>query len=301
MSSSESSPINKSSLTDKDWYAIACKIRKQNQELKEKTDQLETVIEEQKNQIKVHVIKNQDQNNLTEEQHQKIETFDIKINNYEDKLTKKNQQYQKQKLIVDDVNSELKKMQQLAAGLERECSLLQDKYNETQHQLKQKEKENKELQTRLQRQQRYNSQYKAALDQYLTASPAIPSDVSSLGIESWAKDQPDNLTENYSINSSSEGENINKEKSELISNSLGQKVDENIVNKSPQNLDNSNLSNQSKKVSVSSILLGNNLSLPPLNKSAKNDKNLEIKTANNSDNNKKKRKQSFLKLPKFGK
>jgi hypothetical protein len=301
MSRSESSPINKSSLTDKDWYAIACKIRKQNQEFKEKTNQLETIIEEQKNQIKVQVIKNQDQNNLIEEQHLKIETLEIKINNYEDKFNKKNLQYQKQKLIFDDINGELKKMQQLAAGLERECSLLQDKYNEIQHQLKQKEKENKELHIRLQRQQRYSSQYKAALDQYLTASPTNPSDVSSLGIKSWAKDQSDNLTENSSIHSSSESQNINKETSELISNSLDDKVDENIVNQSSQNLDNSKLLNQNKKVSVSSILFGNNLSLPPLNKLAKNNNNLGIQTENNSDNKKKKPKQSFLKLPKFDK
>jgi predicted RNase H-like nuclease (RuvC/YqgF family) len=298
MSSSQSSPLNKSSLTDKDWYAIACKIRKQNQEFKEKTAKLETIIEEQKTQIKVQVIKNQDQNNLIEEQHQKIEALDLKITHYEEKIAQKDQQYQKQKSIFDDVNSELKKTQQLAAGLERECSLLQDKYNEIQHQLKQKEKENKELQIRLQRQQRYNTQYKAALDQYLTVSSATSHDVGSLGIESWSKDQPNNLTQ---INLFSEDEKINQENSEVILNNLELKADQDIVNNSSKNSDNSQLLNNNEKSSVSSILLENNLSLPPLNKSEKKDNDLEVKTLDNFKNGEKKARQSFLKLPKFGK
>lgn len=298
MSSSQSSPLNKSSLTDKDWYAIACKIRKQNQEFKEKTVKLETIIEEQKQQIKVQVIKNQDQNILIEEQHQKIKAIDLKIIHYEDKIAQKDQQYQKQKSILDSVNSELKKNQQLAAGLERECSLLQDKYNEIQHQLKQKEKENKELQIRLQRQQRYNTQYKAALDQYLTVSSVTSYDVGSLGIESWSKDQPNDLTQ---INLSSEDQKINQENSEVISNDLAPKVDQDMVNNSSKNSDNSQLLNNNEKSSVSSILLENNLSLPPLNKLEKKDNDLKVKTLDNFKNGKKKARQSFLKLPKFGK
>lgn len=298
MSSSQSSPLNKSSLTDKDWYAIACKIRKQNQEFKEKTTKLETIIEEQKQQIKVQVIKNQDQNNLIGEQNQKIEALDLKIAHYEEKIAQKDQQYQKQKSTFNDVNTELKKTQQLAAGLERECSLLQDKYNEIQHQLKQKEKENKELQIRLQRQQRYNTQYKAALDQYLTVSSITSYDVGSLGIESWSKDQPNNVTQ---INVSSEDEKINQENSEVSSNDLAPKVDQDIVNNSSKNAENSRLLNNHEKSSISSTLLGNNLSLPPLNKTEKKDNDLELKTLDNVKNGRKKPKQSFLKLPKFGK
>lgn len=297
MSSSQSSPLNKSSLTDKDWYAIACKIRKQNQEFKEKTAKLETIIAEQKTQIKVQVIKNQDQNNLIEEQNQKIEALDLKITHYEEKIAQKDQQHQKQKSIFDGVNTELKKTQQLAAGLERECSLLQDKYNEIQHQLKQKEKENKELQIRLQRQQRYNTQYKAALDQYLTVSPVTSYDVGSLGIKSWSKDQLNNLTP---INVSSEDEKINQENSEVIHKDLTPKVDQDIVNNTSKNPDNSQLLNNHEKSSVPSILLGNNLSLPPLNKTEKKDHDLEVKTLDNVKNGRKKAKQSFLKLPKFG-
>lgn len=242
MSSSQSSPINKSSLTDKDWHSIACKIRKQNQELKEKIAQLDNIIAEQKNQLTVQVIKNQDQNQLINEQYQKIKESDIKIN-------QKNQQYEKQKTTFDTVNTELKKTQQLAAGLERECSLLQDKYNETQHQLKQKEKENKELQTRLQRQQRYNIQLKTSLDQYLTSSSVNPSDVGSLGIESWSKDKS-----NYSIpvlsidlSSDSEMQNPNQEDSGIILNNLKEQNEEKIIDDIPQKVEKFELLKESKK------------------------------------------------------
>jgi chromosome segregation ATPase len=269
MNSSQSSPIPKPSLTNMDWYAIACKIRKQNQELKEKTVQLEKIIEEQKNQMKVPVIKNQE--------------------------------YQKQKSVIESLNSELKKNQQLAAGLERECSLLQDKYNEIQHQLKQTEKENKELQIRLQRQQRYNIQYKAALDQYLTVSSPTSPDVESLRIESWSEDRPHSPIQNPSINLSSEDKNINQENPELVFNNLSQKTDEDIVYDLPKNLDNSQSLNEGIKPSISSILSIKNLSLPPLNKSEKTDNNLEVKNSDHSDNSKQKSRQSFLKLPKFGK
>ncbi|MBL1209547.1 hypothetical protein [Geminocystis sp. GBBB08] len=296
MSSSPSSPLNKPSLTDKDWYSIACKIRKQNQELKEKKVELETTIEEQKKQIKVQVIKNQDQNNLIDTQNQKVQELELKIKKYEDKINQKNEQNQKQKLMIDSLNNELKKTQQLAGGLERECSLLQDKYNQIEHQLKQKEKENKELQVRLQRQQRYNVQYKAALDQYLTVSSTPPSDVSSLRIQSWAKDKPDNSTENMPIDLSNENLPINKEDPSIIKN-LGKKNNEKLENNSSKNEEYQTPFKENLISTTSTILSQNNLSLPPLNKSAKTDNNLEEK---NSDKNKQQSRQSFLKLPKIG-
>lgn len=287
MSSPQSSPINKSSVTDKDWYAIACKIRKQNQELKEKNTELEKLILEQKNQIKIQVINNQ--------RHiQKIEELEVKNNH-------KNYLYEKQKVTTETINNELKKTQQLAAGLERECSLLQDNYNDIQHQLKQKEKENKELQTRLQRQQRYNIQLKTALDQYLNSSSINPSDVSSLGIESWSTDKSNNVASSWSIDESLEREtiNVNQENSEVILNNLNQTNDQKNVNEITEKINSFDLKNNEKS-NVTSIRLDNNLTLPSVNKSEKIDNNLETKITDNSHNGKQRRK-SFLKLPKFGK
>lgn len=255
-------PMNKSNLANKDWYAIACKIRKQNDELKEEIKRLETLINEQKQQIKVQVIKNQDFQKSKGEYDKKIKDLETKINDSQIRILQQNEQYQKQKLVIENLSQELKKTQQLAANLERDCSLLQDKYNESQYLLQQKEKEIKELSVRLQRQQRYNVKYKTALDHYLSNSSSPP-DVNSVGVKSWSEDN-DNTQENSTLN------NI----------PLLDKIDQQIE-EIDRNLENNN---QQIKVNSSNYNQGNNPFLPPIN----------------SDNAKKKN-NSFLRLPKFGK
>lgn len=159
-----SSPSSSKPLVNQvDWYAIASKIRIQNEKLKTKIAQLETIIQEQKQQIKVQVIKNQESSSLAENQQEKIQEL-------QNKIAEKTEQINNQQTTINHLTKELEKIQQQMASLERECSLLQDNYNEQQNQLKQLEKENKELKTRLQRQQRYNIQYKTALAQVINAS-----------------------------------------------------------------------------------------------------------------------------------
>lgn len=159
-----SSPSSSKPLINQvDWYAIASKIRIQNEKLKAKIDELETIIEEQKQQIKVQVIKNQDYFNTEENQQEKIKEL-------EKEIAEKNEQINNQKSTINELTQELENIQQHTASLERECSLLQESYNEQKNQLKKLEQENKELKIRLQRQQRYNIQYKTALDQVINAS-----------------------------------------------------------------------------------------------------------------------------------
>ncbi|BAQ65693.1 hypothetical protein [Geminocystis sp. NIES-3709] len=281
----------KSNLTNKDWYTIACKIRTQNQDLKSKVQELENLIQEQKNQIKVQVIKNQDSQKNSAQYQSKIEQLETKINENEIRIEEKNDQYQKQKSVIENLTKELKKTQQLAASLERDCSLLQDSYNEAQYQLKQKEKENKELYTRLQRQQRYNAQYKTALDQYLTNS-STPPDVNSLRIKSWSENN--SISKNDNINSNLENNNSTPENIPLL-----EKIDMEIAQIDRNLEDNSNnILSESIDEPLKSQNNSNNPILPPLNQGNMSS-NQEIK---NSQNKQKKSKDKlFLKLPKFGK
>ncbi|NCO76459.1 MAG: hypothetical protein GW795_11350 [Cyanobacteria bacterium] len=277
MNSSESS--SKPILTDVDWYAVACKIRKQNQQLKEQILKLETSIEEQKKQIKVQVIKNQDYLNLITDQSQKITELSKEVDDNQERIKQQSKQYNQQKLSIENLTQELKKTQQLAASLERECSLLQDDFNSIKHSLKQKEKENKELQIRLQRQQRSNIQYKTALDnKYLTNPP----DVNSLGIKSWSE-----------IESNNSSQNGNNTIQEQINNAPD--IPEIIYDNHPQEEKKST----NYLVSESKILSENNLNIIP----AKKENNNSSKKLGNSQDNiiKKTRKESFLKLPKWGK
>ncbi len=295
------SDSNKSTLTNKDWYAIACKIRTQNQELKQETSQLKTLIEEQKKQIKIQVIKNQDFEQKCREYENKIKQLETAVNDSHIHLEQQNEQYQKQKIVIDNLIKELKKTQQLAANLERDCSLLQDNYNEAQYNLKQKEKENKELQTRLQRQQRYNAQYKTALDHYL-ANSEKPKDVNSLGIKSWSEN---NLSDqNHLVNGTSPTVNSTPEiptfldkidrETELLDREIAnieQNLEDNINNKKSSETRENKIKSQDNSV--------NNLILPPLKENIS--ANQEVSKSEEKENKKKPRNQSFLKLPKFGK
>lgn len=265
---------HKSSLTNKDWYAIACKIRTQNQQLKQEISELKTFIEEQKKQIKDQVIENK-------KYESKIQELEIAVNHSHIPREEQNEQYQKQKMVIENLTKELKKTQQLAANLERDCSLLQDSYNECQYLLKQKEKENKELQVRLQRQQRYNAQYKTALDHYLTNSDT-PKEVNSLGIKSWSDD---NLsTDNSFVN----GNSLPVDSTPEIPNFLD-KIDREIA-EIDRNLQDNRNKITSSEISEVQIKSQENIS-----------EDQEISKPEEKENKKKPRNQSFLKLPKFGK
>lgn len=277
---------NKSTLTNKDWYAIACKIRTQNQELKQETSELKTLIDEQKKQIKVQVIKNQDFQKKCQEYERKIQQLETEINESHIRIEEQNEQYQKQIIVMENLTKELKKTQQLAANLERDCSLLQDNYNQGQYHLKQKEKENKELHIRLQRQQRYNAQYKTALDHYLTNSET-PKDVNSLGIKSWSDNNisSQNNTSNgtsESVNSFPEIPNfLDKIDAEIaqIDRALETEIKEDDLRADNDSIENPILPTVKENMSS----------------------NQEISKSEEKDNKKKPRNKPFLKLPKFGK
>ncbi len=171
MTKSSSSQITKETLANADWYQIACKIRHQNRELKAQISELEELTSRQKQEIDEQRIELEKQDNLFQQQEQKINNLNTELNSQLNQVESTNQGDEKQQLLIESLSQELQQVQQQAARLERECSYLQDKYNQQEHLLKQKEKENIELQIRLQRQQRYNLQYKSALDQYLQSNP----------------------------------------------------------------------------------------------------------------------------------
>ncbi|NWF60569.1 MAG: hypothetical protein HXY43_15235 [Fischerella sp.] len=74
---------------------------------------------------------------------------------------------QTQETVIENYKSQLEINQQRLALLERECALIQTKYNEQSHQLLQSENACRELRTRLMRQQRQTLQFKAALEKCL--------------------------------------------------------------------------------------------------------------------------------------
>jgi myosin heavy subunit len=78
---------------------------------------------------------------------------------------------QRQQILIETLTGQLESSQERVAQLERECALTQQRYSEQTHQLTQSEKACRDLHARLQRQQRYTLQFKAALEKCLEVPP----------------------------------------------------------------------------------------------------------------------------------
>ncbi|NJO79614.1 MAG: hypothetical protein HC827_14610 [Cyanobacteria bacterium RM1_2_2] len=74
---------------------------------------------------------------------------------------------QRQQILIETLTSQLENGQERVAQLEREAALLQQRYNEQTQLLSKSEGTCRDLQARLQRQQRYTLQFKAALEKCL--------------------------------------------------------------------------------------------------------------------------------------
>jgi hypothetical protein len=162
--------MTKKTLANLDWYKIACKIRHQNRELKAQISELEQLLSQQKRQINEQIVAREQQDTLIQQQQYQIDSLNAELSQQSSQVELNHHGEEQQQLLMGTLRQELQEVQQQAARLERECSFLQDKYNQQEHLLRQKEQENRQLQVRLQRQQRYNLQYKAALDQYLQSN-----------------------------------------------------------------------------------------------------------------------------------
>ncbi|NJO49030.1 MAG: hypothetical protein HC840_05620 [Leptolyngbyaceae cyanobacterium RM2_2_4] len=77
----------------------------------------------------------------------------------------------RQQILLETLTEQLEVSQERVAQLERECALTQQRYSEQTHQLTLSEKTCRDLHVRLQRQQRYTLQFKAALEKCLEVPP----------------------------------------------------------------------------------------------------------------------------------
>ncbi|MBD1870749.1 hypothetical protein H6F95_26320 [Cyanobacteria bacterium FACHB-471] len=78
---------------------------------------------------------------------------------------------QRQQILIETLTGQLEGSQERVAQLERECALTQQRYSEQSHQLTQSETACRDLHARLQRQQQYTLQFKAALEKCLEVPP----------------------------------------------------------------------------------------------------------------------------------
>lgn len=94
-----------------------------------------------------------------------------KVAELENHLEFVEQTNKRQQILIETLTGQLQSSQERVAQLERECASLQQRFNEQAQLLMQSESANRDLQARLQRQQRYTLQFKAALEKCLEVPP----------------------------------------------------------------------------------------------------------------------------------
>ncbi len=150
-----------------DWHKLAHKLREHNRKLLKKVFQLEQEVAETNNRISEHKVRSQSTDMLIAQQAEEINHNQEEIAHILQQLETSQQEAHSQQVLIDSLSKQLETANEQCAQLERECTLVQEKYNKQTHELFIKTQQVQELSARLNRQQRYTLQYKAALDQYL--------------------------------------------------------------------------------------------------------------------------------------
>lgn len=149
-----------------DWHRLAHKLREHNRKLLKRVFQLEQEIAETNNRIQEHQLRSQSTDMLIAQQAEEINHAQEDTAHVIQELESAKQEVHGQKVLVDNLTKQLETTNEKFTQLESKYALLQEKYNEQNHDLLMKTQQVQELADRLSRQQRYTLQYKAALDKY---------------------------------------------------------------------------------------------------------------------------------------
>lgn len=142
-------------------------LRQQNSDLIDHVQELENLLEECHTALQSQVKRTQSAENKLVQQTSELQTTQDQLTRLFRELEASHQVAQRQQILIETLTVELQASQERVAQLERQCALIQQRYNEQSQMLLQSETACGELQDRLQRQQRYTLQFKAALDKCL--------------------------------------------------------------------------------------------------------------------------------------
>lgn len=153
-----------------DWQRVAHKLREYNRKLLKKVFRLEQELAEIDNKYNKSVEKSKNSDMLLVQQAEELKSDREKMAVMIEQLADSQQQFDDRELIIKQISEQHELSQQQAAQLERECTLLQEKYNQKAFELVAKEKENQELQSELSQQQHTVLQLEAQLKTYQEAA-----------------------------------------------------------------------------------------------------------------------------------
>lgn len=168
--------VNTKETTNKsmDWQKVAHKLREHNRKLIKKVFKLEQELAEINNRFQQQSQQSQTSDMLIAQQEKEIKECQQELAELNQNSLVSQQEIHEQKLIIENLTQQLNLSQQHSAQLERECALLQEKCNEKTYESVTYKQKTEELLARLERQQRYTLQYKAALEKYNNEMIAEP-------------------------------------------------------------------------------------------------------------------------------
>ena len=171
----ESSEITEVSIVEdddipltQDWFNLARKLRGQNRQLLDTIVTLEQALSASRQELQDYQERSRHHNSLLSQQTAKLESTQAQNSHLLEQLQTSQTQLQQEQSHLESLQKQLQGTQEAFARLERGSALLKEETLQNKHQLVLKEEQIRELQQRLQRQQRYSLQYKSALDQCLS-------------------------------------------------------------------------------------------------------------------------------------
>ncbi|NES95271.1 MAG: hypothetical protein F6K32_08565 [Desertifilum sp. SIO1I2] len=142
--------------------------RQHNTELLNRVVQLETQLGNAQKSLQEHELRSPATETLLAQRTAELNTVQEHNARLLRELELSHSSAQRQQILVETLTEQLETNQQQVAQLERDCARLQQRYSEQATQLAQAEKNVRDLQMRLYRQQRYTLQFKNALEKCMS-------------------------------------------------------------------------------------------------------------------------------------
>lgn len=173
--SEESSDITEISIVDEedipltqDWFNLARKLRGQNRELLNTIVTLEQALAKSRQQLQDYQERSRHHNSFLSQQTAQLQSTQAQNSHLLEQLKTSQTTLKQHQHNLETLQKQLHTSEKAFAQLERESALLKEETLQNKNQLVLKKQQIHELQQRLQRQQRYSLQYKAALDDCLS-------------------------------------------------------------------------------------------------------------------------------------
>lgn len=148
------------------WQKVAHKLREYNRKLLKKVFRLEQELAEIDNKFNKYIEKSRNSDLLVAQQEAELQKYQEQIAVFSQQLATSQAEIDQKSTKIEQLLEECQSAQQQTAQIERDCTLLQEKYDRQAYELNTKEQDNKELHAKLSQQQRYTLQYQAELKRY---------------------------------------------------------------------------------------------------------------------------------------